>query len=168
MIDLEAPPAPARIDRRAEATDITLIRHFDHAATKVWSMLTDPARLPEWLAPGVIELRPGGRAQLDFVDSGTIIDSVVTACEPRSLLEYSWSGPGEPTRPVRWRLDVEGPAACRLTLTLTTPAGEDAGRGAAGWEAHLEMLAAALEGVPIKFPFERFKAARDAYRALLA
>jgi hypothetical protein len=28
------------------------------------------------------------------------------------------------------------------------------------------MLAAALEGVPIKFPFQRFKTAREAYRAL--
>jgi hypothetical protein len=27
------------------------------------------------------------------------------------------------------------------------------------------MLAAALEGVPIKFPFDRFKAARDRYRS---
>lgn len=168
MIDLEAPPAPARIDRRADVTEITLIRHLDHAAAAVWGMLTDPARLPQWLAPGEIELHVGGRAKLDFIDSGTVIDSTVSACEPGAVLEYSWSGPGEPVRPVRWRLDVEGPAACRLTLTLTTPAGEDAGRGAAGWEAHLEMLAAALEGVPIKFPFERFKAARDAYRALLA
>lgn len=30
------------------------------------------------------------------------------------------------------------------------------------------MLAAALAGVPIKFPFETFKAARDAYRVQLA
>jgi hypothetical protein len=29
------------------------------------------------------------------------------------------------------------------------------------------MLAAALEGVPIKFPFEDFKAARAAYQARL-
>lgn len=168
MIDTKAPPAPARIERRADATEITLIRHLDHPAAAVWALLTDPARLPQWLAPGEIELRVGGRARLDFVDSGTVIDSPVTAFEPQALLEYSWSGPGEPTRPVRWRLDVEGPAACRLALSLTTPAGEDAGRGAAGWEAHLEMLEAALEGVPIRFPFERFKAARDAYRALIA
>lgn len=168
MIDVEAPPAPALIERRADATAITLIRRLDHSAATVWSMLTDQAKLPLWLAPGEIELREGGRARLDFADSGTVIDSAVTACEPQETLEYSWSGPGEPVRPVRWRLDIEGPAACRLMLTLTTPAGEDAGRGAAGWEAHLEMLAAALEGVPIKFPFERFKAARDAYRALLA
>lgn len=131
-------------------------------------MLTDPARLPEWLAPGEIANRVGGRARLDFADSGTVVDSTVTAFEPGVLLEYSWGGPADPPRPVRWVLDVEGPAACRLTLTLKTPAGEDAGRGAAGWEAHLEMLEAALEGVPIRFPFERFKAAREAYRALLA
>ena len=30
------------------------------------------------------------------------------------------------------------------------------------------MLAAALEGVPIKFPFERFMAARRAYQQQLA
>ena len=164
----DAPPALGRIVRRDEAVEITLIRHLDHGAARVWDMLTNPARLPEWLAPGEIEPRVGGRAALDFIDSGTLIDSEVTAFEAPSLLEYSWSGPGEPRRPVRWQIDVEGPAACRLSLTLTTLAGEDAGRGAAGWEAHLEMLEAALEGVPIRFPFERFKAARDAYRAALA
>ncbi|MDP2259511.1 MAG: SRPBCC family protein [Caulobacter sp.] len=169
MIDApEAAETPARITRRDDSLEITLIRHLDHAAATVWTFLTDPSLLPQWLAPGEIEPRAGGRARLDFVDSGTVIDSEITAFEPGTLLEYSWSGPGEPLRPVRWSLDIEGPQACRLTLTLTTPAGDDAGRGAAGWEAHLDMLAAALEGVPIRFPFERFKAARDAYRARLA
>jgi uncharacterized protein YndB with AHSA1/START domain len=97
-----------------------------------------------------------------------VIDSEVSACEPGARLVYSWSSPGEPLRPVCWGLAADGDAACRLTLTLITPADEDAARGAAGWEAHLEMLAAALEGVPIRFPFERFKAAREAYRSLLA
>jgi hypothetical protein len=68
---------------------------------------------------------------------------------------------------VRWELAPDGDGA-RLTLTVTTPLGEDPGRACAGWEAHLEMLEAALEGVPIKFPFERFKAARDAYRTKVA
>jgi hypothetical protein len=52
-------------------------------------------------------------------------------------------------------------------LTLRIPDNEDIARTCAGWDAHLEMLAAAMEGVPIKFPFERFKAAREAYRARL-
>ncbi|MDO9222333.1 MAG: SRPBCC family protein [Caulobacter sp.] len=168
MSVIDVPDDLGLINRHSSTVEVILIRHLDHGAAKVWALLTDPARLPEWLAPGEIEPRAGGRARLDFTDSGTIIDSEVTAYEPLTLLEYSWSGPGEPRRPVRWALDIEGPDACRLTLTLTTPSDEDVGRGAAGWEAHLEMLAAALEGVPIKFPFERFKAAREAYRYLMA
>ena len=144
-----------------------LTRLIDHPPAMVWTALIDPERTVEWLAPGVIEAKAGGRARLDFVDSGIVIDSTVSAYEPLRLLQYSWSGPGEPDRPVRWEVMPEGEST-RLTLTLRTPEGEDAGRSAAGWEAHLEMLAAALEGVPIKFPFERFKTTREAYRARVA
>lgn len=168
MTDIACRPAPGRIEKTADTVTVTLTRHLDHSAATLWCFLTDPSLLPQWLAPGEIDLRSGGRARLDFVDSGKVIDSLVSACDPGAVLEYSWSSPGEPLRPVRWTLEVEGPEACQLTLRLTCPANEDAGRSAAGWEAHLEMLQAALEGVPIRFPFESFKAARDAYRARLA
>jgi len=168
MTETDCRPDLGRIEKTADTVVVTLTRHLDHAASTLWCFLTDPALLPQWLAPGEIDLRPGGRARLDFVDSGTVIDSLVSDCDPCAVLEYSWSSPGEPLRPVRWSLEVEGPHACKLTLRLTCPAEEDAGRGAAGWEAHMEMLEAALEGVPIRFPFESFKAARDAYRARLA
>jgi uncharacterized protein YndB with AHSA1/START domain len=121
----------------------------------------------EWLAPGEIELRKGGAAKLNFTDSGTVIDSTVSEFEPPSLLEYSWSSPGEPTRPVRWETaPVTG--GTRLTLTLQIPEDEDIARSCAGWEAHLMMLLAAIEGVPIKFPFERFQATREAYKSIIA
>lgn len=164
---IDTPVGLGQVSRQGDAVQVRMMRTFDHAVATVWTVLTEPARLAQWLAPGEIELRDGGRARLDFIDSGTTIDSLVSAFKPGALLEYGWSKPGEPRRPVRWELQADGPAATRLTLTLTTPSDEDVGRGAAGWEAHLEMLAAALEGVPIKFPFERFKAARDAYRARL-
>jgi hypothetical protein len=48
------------------------------------------------------------------------------------------------------------------------PENEDIARACAGWEAHLMMLLAAIEGVPMKFPFERFKSTREAYKAQLA
>ncbi len=147
--------------------DARLQRVSDHAPAELWAMLTDPALLPPWLAPGRIELRTGGAARLDFADSGTVIDSAVSAFEPGRLIEYSWSSPGEPLRPVRWEIEPEGEGS-RLRLTVKVPESEDAGRACAGWEAHLEMLEAALEGVPIKFPFESFRAAREAYRAKLA
>ena len=148
-------------------TEARMTRDIDHPPAALWRALTDPAFLPLWLAPGAIELRVGGAARLDFADSGTVIDSTVSAFEDGRLLEYSWSSPGEPARPVRWEIAPDGQGT-QLALTLRVPSSEDPGGACAGWEAHLEMLAAALEGVPIKFPFETFKAARDAYRAMLA
>ena len=144
----------------------TLEREIEHKVENVWSMLVDSSHLLEWLAPGTIELRVGGSAKLDFVDSGIIIDSKVSAFEEEKILEYSWSGPGEPERPVRWELQSEG-GATRLTLRLTCPINEDIARSCAGWEAHLMMLLAAIEGVPIKFPFERFQETRDVYKDMI-
>jgi uncharacterized protein YndB with AHSA1/START domain len=148
--------------RRGDLIEARIVQVVEDTAPRVWAALTEPEQLVQWLAPGEIELRPGGAARLNFADSGIVIDSTVTTVEPIRRLEYSWSGPGEPERPIRWRLEPDGETV-RLTLTIAVPANEDIGRSAAGWAAHLEMLAAAL-----KFPFELFKAARDAYRAHLA
>ena len=140
---------------------------LDYDVDEVWVTLTDAAGLAEWLAPGRIEARQGGTVRLDFPDSGIVIDSTVSEIEPWRVLEYSWSKAGEPLRPIRFMLESAG-AGTTLTLTLSVPGAEDAGRTAAGWAAHLEMLAAALAGAPIPFPFEVFKTAREAYRAQLA
>jgi len=144
-----------------------LERLIEHDQQAVWKMLTVPERLAEWLAPGAIDLRQGGAAKLNFTDSGIVIDSTVTAFEAPHLIEYSWSSPGEPLRPLRWETRAEN-GGTRLTLTVSVPAGEDIARTCAGWEAHLMMLLAAIEGVPIKFPFERFKSTREAYKAKAA
>lgn len=157
----------AKFTRYGDVMEAKLTRVIDDSLDRVWAALTEPEELVKWLAPGEIELREGGAARLNFTDSGIVIDSKVSQIDPLSVLEYSWSGPGEPLRPVRWELRAKGDDVL-LDLTLRMPASEDAGRACAGWDAHLEMLAAALAGVPIRFPFEHFKAARDAYRAELA
>ncbi len=155
------------INRAEGCYDARLERFLAHDQSVVWAMLTEPERMVAWLAPGEIELRKGGAAKLNFTDSGIVIDSTVSEFEPPSLLEYSWSSPGEPTRPVRWETaPVAG--GTRLTLTLQIPEDEDIARSCAGWEAHLMMLLAAIEGVPIKFPFERFLATREAYKSIIA
>ena len=55
----------------------------------------------------------------------------------------------------------------RLTLTLRSPEDEDIARTCAGWEAHLMMLMAAIEGLPIKFPFDHFMTTREAYKQMV-
>jgi uncharacterized protein YndB with AHSA1/START domain len=139
---------------------------LEHLPSTVWSALTESRHLANWLAPGEIEPRVGGAVKLAFEQSGVVINSQVAALTPGRVLEYSWSGVGEPHRPIVWSVEPRDDGAL-LTLTIDLPDTEDAARGCAGWAAHLEMLAAALEGVPIKFPFETFKAQRDAYRAQL-
>ncbi len=157
----------AQFERSAETTTAEFKLTLDNPLHEVWAELTQPERLVRWLAPGSIEPRAGGWARLAFEDSGGVIDSQVTAFEPQHLLEYSWSSPGEPLRPLRFDLQPLGPMTL-LTLRLGVPAREDAARAAAGWAAHLEMLWASLIGVPIKFPFAVFKAAREAYAQRLA
>ena len=156
-----------RIQRTATGFQGHLSRDLEHEADAVWAMLTDAAALAQWLAPGSIQPQPGGAVRIDFADSGTVIDSCVSAFEDGRLLAYSWSSGSEPERPMRWEL-VPANGGTRLTLTLHIPAQEDAAKACAGFEGHLDMLAAALEGVPIKFPFQRFLQARGAYTEQLA
>ena len=143
-----------------------ITRDFDHPTAKVWSMLTEPALMAQWLSAGTIEQRLGGKVRIDFVDSGIVIDSEVTAFDAGTLIEYSWSSGNEPKRPLRWEL-TPTTSGTHLALTVGVPAGEDAAKACAGFEGHLEMLAAALEGVPIKFPFETYMKARTGYKAML-
>jgi uncharacterized protein YndB with AHSA1/START domain len=146
------------------AIEVRISRNFPQSVERLWQTLVEPGQLVEWLAPGTIEPYEGGAAKLNFVDSGIVIDSTVSEFDPPRCVAYSWSGPDEPTRPLRFETKpiAEG---SRLTMTLQLPAGEDAARVAAGFEAHLEMLAAALDGAPIKFPLALFKAMREAYGA---
>jgi uncharacterized protein YndB with AHSA1/START domain len=153
---------PATFRRQGETVVAELGMLLDSHVEEVWAALTNPEKLAQWLAPGEIEMKAGGRARLDFADSGILIDSTVSAFEPKRVLEYSWSSPSEPIRPLRWELEPIG-AAVKLTLTLAVPKDEDAARAAAGFAAHLEMLAATLAGLSTKFPFLIFKAAREAY-----
>ncbi|HEY9217050.1 MAG TPA: SRPBCC domain-containing protein [Phenylobacterium sp.] len=166
----EVETAPAQLTTANDRVQATFVRRLDHSTDRVWAALTRPEWLANWLAPGEVQPRYGGSARLNFVNSGILVDSTVTWCRPRRLLEYSWSGPGEPQRPVRWRLWPTGRSCTDLSLRLSLPAEEDVAKGFAGWDAHLEMLAAALEGVAAKFPYEHFKARRAHYaeRLMLA
>ncbi|MDP2212838.1 SRPBCC domain-containing protein [Phenylobacterium sp.] len=156
-------PVGARALRRADGrVEGVLARDLPHSAERVWAHLIAPEFLPLWLAEGQVEPWLGGFARLDFGQSGSAIDSPVMQAIPWQALDYSWSAPGEPERPLRWRLRTVAPAETRLLLSVTTPEADDPARALGGWDAHLEMLAAALEGVPIKFPFQHFQAVRAA------
>lgn len=159
--------SPRQIRRSAQGIEGQLERQFPHPPARVWQMLTESEGIAQWLAPGEIELRKGGRVHIDFGDSGVVIDSHVLEFEPLRHLAFSWSSGDEPERPLHWTLDAtDGGTGLRLTVRL--PEGEDLAKACAGFDAHLEMLAAALEDVPIRFPFELYLARRRAWQEALA
>ena len=160
-------PAIGTLQRSPNGFEGRLTRQLPHGTAAVWHLLTASEGLALWLAPGQIELRDGGAVRIDFVDSGTVIASHVTALQAERLLAYSWSSGAEPERPMRWTL-TPTTSGCTLELTLQIPSSEDPAKACAGFEGHLDMLEAALEGVPIKFPFQRFLQARSSYQAQLA
>ena len=103
------------IRRAGNRFEARLERTLEHDQQAVWKMLTDSSLLPQWLAPGTLALSKGGTAKLNFPESGTNVESVVTAIDPPRLIEYSWSSPGEPDRPLRWEA-VATPGGTRLSL----------------------------------------------------
>ena len=145
---------------------VQLEREIDHPPEAVWRMLTDSVCLADWLAPGTLDARNGGRVQLDFGNSGMPIDCRITECRPNRRLAYSWSSGDAPERPLIWELASED-TGTRLSLTLLLPQDELVPIACAGWDAHLEMLMAALEGISIHFPAARFRAARSHFEKLL-
>ena len=136
--------------------------------TKIWAALTESDRLVEWLAPGEIELRPGGRALLRFTNGGSVIDSTMTAVEPPRLLEYGWTAEAGDFGSVRWELFPED-GGTRLVLTHTVPesASSFGPSALAGWHTHLEQLVAVLDGNPIPWSRDRWQALYDQYERTL-
>src|SRR5215469_15325967 len=104
-------PGLAKLTRTGSAVEAELTRRLGQPPATVWRMLVDPEKLAQWVAPGRIEPRVGGKVRLDFADSGAVIDSAVTAFEDGRLVEFSWSAPGETVRPVRFEISPEGDVA---------------------------------------------------------
>ncbi len=112
----------------------------------VWSALTEPERLGDWLAAAEVEPGPGGTITLDFGDGG-IERCRITVWDPPHALAYDWNFVGERPTHVSWELElVDDGAATRVTLEHTLlDAGIAPGYGA-GWHAHLDQLEGHLAG----------------------
>lgn len=131
---------------------------------RVWEYLTDSEKRGTWLAFGEMDLRVGGKFEhvwrnnalsenddpppekyADIAEEARMSGKIL-ACDPPKLLSYTWEwGGGEPSE-VTYELAEDGDRV-RLTLTHRRLAsrGEMVGVGS-GWHAHLEVLAARLEG----------------------
>jgi uncharacterized protein YndB with AHSA1/START domain len=128
-----------------DSLKIVFDRRYRQSVEKVWAALTVPERLADWFAVAQVDLRVGGVIRLSW-NGQHKADMCITVCDPPRALAWTWQVGGRDTL-VRFDLTPDGDG-CRLTLThsgLSPKAGPGAGVRA-GWHAHLEGLADALDG----------------------
>lgn len=87
-----------------EVFELRFERIFAHPIDRVWTALTQPGMIAQWLAPAEIDPRPGGRIRLAFTTSDSVVDSVISEIDPPRVLEYRWVSNGDDRGVVRWEL----------------------------------------------------------------
>ena len=165
-------PADGTIETREGRHVLRYERRLGHPVDRVWAALTEPRELRGWLADAEVDLRPGGRVRLAWLntdDQGNhaVATGTITALEPPRLLEFDLTPHGL----LRWDLrELDEGTALVLTVHADAPS-DQIGLALAGWHIHLEHLADALDGRPVDWPSwdavhrPRWKEIRAAYSA---
>ncbi|HEU4675906.1 MAG TPA: SRPBCC family protein [Motilibacteraceae bacterium] len=133
-------------------------------ADEVWSVLTDPARLAQWLGTVDGELRPGGELRAHWHASGWEGTVRIETCEPPHRLLVRTAAEDEPDGTVELTLTPDGAHTQLVVEDRGLPPAHLAAY-AAGNQIHLEDLAAHLAGCGRCDPRTRFGQLHAAYQA---
>jgi uncharacterized protein YndB with AHSA1/START domain len=138
--------APVGSLRSADNAGIVRVEvQFEADSHDVWSALTDPRRLGEWLGDMEGDLRPGGELRARFFATGWEGTVRVEACEcPERLLLLTRS-PGEPDCVIEVTLAADGEQTTAVFEDRGLPLDQIAAYGA-GDQVLVEDLAAHLAG----------------------
>lgn len=133
---------------------LQIVRQFNHERARVFSALTDPAKMAQWFfgMPGgsskvANDLRPGGHYTIEMTgqcgtQQGTYLEIV-----PPEKLVFTWTPCKDPTlTKVTVELFEEG-AGTKLVLTHELPEQQVAGHRE-GWNICFEHLELYLAGRP--------------------
>lgn len=140
----------ARIVGSLRSADGTGVVHmedrYDTDIEDLWSALTDPHRLPRWIADVKGDLRLGGEFHARFT-SGWDGPGRVDVCEPPRRLLLTMSPGAEHETVIEAQLTADGDRTRLVVEERGLPVDELAAHGA-GWQAHVEDLAAHLASRP--------------------
>ncbi len=151
----------------ANGSTIRFQRFFPVPVERVWSFIADDKLRAQWTYEGVIEPRVGGKVAL-----GHAMKGVVTEYAPPHTLAFTWQHPkseggwASDESYVRLEITQTGPGAL-LTLTHSAMVGSDRDANAAGWHAHLDILAAIVRGQPKPVLLETERKVRAVYQVRL-
>jgi uncharacterized protein YndB with AHSA1/START domain len=119
---------------------------FDTGIDDLWSALTDPQRLARWIARVEGDLQLGGQFRASFT-SGWEGPGRVEVCDPPRRLLVTMAQDQDDETVIAAELIPDGDRTRLLVEERGLPLNEAADHGA-GWQAHVEDLAAHLAGRP--------------------
>lgn len=131
--------------RHDDHIDVRFERHYPRPVETVWSALTDPVRLADWMGVSHVEPRVGGRFDL-MVDGSHPMTGRVRVWEPPHILEFSWSNTHAPDSIIRYELTRDG-ADTRLIFTHQGMPYASSALMLPGWHNYLARLGSLLDGV---------------------
>ena len=133
---------------------IRLERLLPGPIERVWAFLTESDKRAKWLAAGNMELRAGGKVELQFAHGNISPEPTpakyqdmpmgftgrVIRCEPPKLLQFAWMESHGSDSEVTWELAERGQ---QVLFTITHRKLED--RAAllsvsGGWDVHVGIL----------------------------
>ncbi|HEY1489254.1 MAG TPA: SRPBCC family protein [Micromonosporaceae bacterium] len=148
---------------------------FDTTVEDLWSALTDPDRLRRWYGEVSGDLRPGGRFRLYIPSADIDATGRIDACEPphrlavtsRETDESYRRGNGVPPfdEIAEATLSADGDRSVLAIELRGMPLDKVAFYGA-GWQIHVENLAALLAGTDPGDEEKRWEQLVPAYQAL--
>ncbi|MGH7641594.1 MAG: SRPBCC family protein [Candidatus Dormibacteria bacterium] len=118
---------------------------YDTDIEDLWSALTDPLRLARWYAEVEGDLRLGGEFRARVFASGWEGTGRVDACEPPRRLLVTMAEPGKPASELEATLAADG-SQTMLVIERRGMALDHLAAYGAGWQIHVEDLAAYLAG----------------------
>ena len=145
-----------------EPNTLTIKRLLPGPIERIWAYLTDSDKRRQWLAAGTMELSVGAPFELvwrngDLENAGDRPDSFseehrmeshITELDPPRLLGFEWGNSGG----VTIAMEEQGDQVLLTLIHRRLPGREMLLKVAAGWHAHLDLLAAkAGDGAPPPF-----------------
>ncbi|WP_080875598.1 SRPBCC family protein [Oceanobacillus timonensis] len=142
----------------------TFERHWENTVEEVWSVLTQNNKLQQWMPNlEVVDLRKNGTMTFHMNDgTGNSFGISILDFQAQSHWQFEWGDES-----VRFELEAEE-EGCKFVLKEYIPILNDhTPKDLAGWHICLDMFQAALNGEPIDFPVESWKAEYEAYKKIV-
>lgn len=137
---------------------------YDTGIEDLWSAVTDPGRLARWVVEVTGDLRPGGRIHARFT-SAWDGPGRIDVCQAPHHLSVTMAPDTPEQTVIEATLHAEGDKTRLVVEERGLPLDKVADHGA-GWQAHVEDLAAHLTGGDPADWHTRWTALIPAYRKL--